>query len=348
MIRNLNIQNFQSHENSTLEFHKGLNVIVGPSDIGKTAILRALKLLIWNRPGGDSFRSDWGGDTSVKIETKNHSITRSKTKSSNEYRLNELSPFKAFGTNVPEEIQKALNFDEINLQEQHDKSFLISETSGNVAAHFNQIANLDKIDIGLQKIQKVINTTATTIQYTKKEIESKKEQLKEFPDLHKLESSLQYCETLQSQKKVIKQDLKSLCNVIEQIEKLQKKIKNKSKVLLIENSINFILKLYEQKRRFISEKTKLKNLSLKIYYLQEAIKKAEKIKLAEATINSILNMYQEHTKFEVSRNKMVKLYISITNNKTMQETARNQLQKLEIQYKKDFPKICPLCNTKIK
>ena len=48
--------------------------------------------------------------------------------------------------------------EEINFQEQHDKSFLISETSGNVAAHFNKIAKLDKIDKGLQKVQKEINS----------------------------------------------------------------------------------------------------------------------------------------------------------------------------------------------
>ena len=51
------------------------------------------------------------------------------------------------------EIEKALRMDDINIQSQHDVSFLISETPGKVAAHFNKIAKLDKIDKGLFRIQ---------------------------------------------------------------------------------------------------------------------------------------------------------------------------------------------------
>lgn len=348
MIKKLLIQNFQSHENSTLEFHKGLNVIVGQSDSGKSAIIRALKLVVWNRPAGDSFRSDWGGDTFVGIKTKNDSITRSKTKSKNEYTLNNLDPFKAFGTNVPEEIQKALNLDEINLQEQHDKSFLISETSGNVASHFNKIAKLDKIDKGQQKIQKEITAITQKIKHTKQDIEDKKEQLKEFPDLIELEKALTYVEDLQARKKVIKQDTKALSNLIEKIQKIQKKIKAKSKVLLIENSIDSILKLYDERKLIVTNYKTLKKLAIKIFHLQDNIKIAEKIQLSESVIKDILNMYQEHAKFEVTCNKIQKLYQSITNNKKAQETAEKQLKKLEVTYKDDFPEICPLCLTKIK
>ena len=61
MIQSLQINNFQSHKYSVMELHKGVNVIIGPSDSGKTTILRALRWLVWNRPSGDAFRSDWGG-----------------------------------------------------------------------------------------------------------------------------------------------------------------------------------------------------------------------------------------------------------------------------------------------
>jgi len=71
MIKTLSIQNYQSHKDSTLEFDPGVNVIVGSTDSGKTAIIRALRWLIWNRPNGDSFRSTWGGDTKVTESKKN-------------------------------------------------------------------------------------------------------------------------------------------------------------------------------------------------------------------------------------------------------------------------------------
>ena len=48
MIKSLHIQNFQSHKKTTLKFHKGINVVIGQSDSGKSAIIRALNWTINN------------------------------------------------------------------------------------------------------------------------------------------------------------------------------------------------------------------------------------------------------------------------------------------------------------
>lgn len=42
-ITNLLIENFQSHSRSEFDFGKGLTVIIGPSDNGKSAVLRAMR-----------------------------------------------------------------------------------------------------------------------------------------------------------------------------------------------------------------------------------------------------------------------------------------------------------------
>jgi len=106
MIDSMHIKNFQSHKDSHLDFHPGVDVIVGPSDSGKTAIIRALRWLVWNRPTGDAVRSWWGGDTEVSLSLPTSSISRIKGKE-NQYTLNGLV-FKAIGTDVPEEISKEL------------------------------------------------------------------------------------------------------------------------------------------------------------------------------------------------------------------------------------------------
>jgi exonuclease SbcC len=67
MIDSLSIQNFQSHEKTELEFDEGINIIIGQSDSGKSAILRALNWVVNNKPNGEAFKSNWGGDTKVKI-----------------------------------------------------------------------------------------------------------------------------------------------------------------------------------------------------------------------------------------------------------------------------------------
>lgn len=70
MIRSIHLQNLQSHKDTKLEFSDGVNVIVGSSDSGKSAILRGLGWVATNRPAGDEFRSDWAGkeNTSVSIQ----------------------------------------------------------------------------------------------------------------------------------------------------------------------------------------------------------------------------------------------------------------------------------------
>lgn len=48
-IKSIIIKNFQSHANTELELCDGVNVILGNSDVGKTAILRALGWIFLDR-----------------------------------------------------------------------------------------------------------------------------------------------------------------------------------------------------------------------------------------------------------------------------------------------------------
>ena len=125
MISSLQITNFQSHEETTLELHEGVNAIVGATDSGKSSIIRAATLLIKNRPSGDAFRSEWGGETKIKFTLPNGDfIARTKGKE-NTYSIGtkavgETDVFSAMKTDVPEEIEHILNIQDINFQFQHD------------------------------------------------------------------------------------------------------------------------------------------------------------------------------------------------------------------------------------
>lgn len=125
MIKSIEIKNYQSHKETKLDFSPGVNVIVGATDSGKSAIIKALRWVITNRPTGDSFRSSWGGDTKVSVVTDGlglDTFTRAKTDKGNLYKLNDLE-FKAFGSDVPEEIKMALDMNHINVQTQFESHF---------------------------------------------------------------------------------------------------------------------------------------------------------------------------------------------------------------------------------
>lgn len=175
MIEQLELKNFQSHQDTSLEFTPGVNVILGRSDSGKSAIIRALRWLVYGKPRGDSFRSWWGGDTAVAVKLPTGTITRMKTSSVNGYTLdtpefqgarggsgklptpgNSPMVFRAIGTDPIMEIDQAINMGELNLQQQADSPYLISSTPGEVASHFSRIAKLEKIQQGLKFVQSKI------------------------------------------------------------------------------------------------------------------------------------------------------------------------------------------------
>ncbi len=64
----IRVQNFQSLADVTVEA-KGLTVIVGRSNLGKSAFIRALQGLLFNRPGDDFVRKNQK-HASVSVEER--------------------------------------------------------------------------------------------------------------------------------------------------------------------------------------------------------------------------------------------------------------------------------------
>ena len=137
MIKKIWLKNFQSHENTHLEFEKGINSIIGNSDSGKTAIIRALLWVFTNRPLGDSIISNWADEVAVGVRfSEGVEIIRRRNKDFNGYILKNRDKqleFKAIGTDVPEEIRQVINMNSINIQKQFDSPFLLADTPGEVA-----------------------------------------------------------------------------------------------------------------------------------------------------------------------------------------------------------------------
>lgn len=155
MIEYIQLRNFQSHKETEMEFHPGVNAIVGESDHGKTAIMRAFYWAIFGKPSGDSMRRHGTKrDTEVTIETAEHQISRIRGNSANQYIIND-EVLKGFGQSVPQPVIDALNINEINFMRQLDPPFLFSKTAGEVAQYLNRLINLDVIDTSLSNIKRM-------------------------------------------------------------------------------------------------------------------------------------------------------------------------------------------------
>ena len=151
MLENLQINNFQSHKASRLQFAPSVNTLQGNSDCGKSAVMRALNWLIFN-PAGDYFISDWAkrGKTisapcEVTLEANGHKITRRRDKDFNGYVM-DGEVFEATRNAVPPQILEALGLGEVNVQRQLDPPFLLSLSAGEVSRYINSLVNLTRID----------------------------------------------------------------------------------------------------------------------------------------------------------------------------------------------------------
>ena len=87
-VESINLENFQSHENTTIKLSKGFNVLLGESRQGKTALMRAFRWVLENKPTGNSMVRHGADKCSVTIKLINGTyITRFISKKENGYRI---------------------------------------------------------------------------------------------------------------------------------------------------------------------------------------------------------------------------------------------------------------------
>mgnify|MGYP001568033399 FL=1 len=215
MLKSLSMTNFQSHKDSRLEFSKGVNVIVGPSDSGKTAVLRALGWVVNNRPSGEVFRHHGSNRTKVMIETDNCEVTRMRSDKENLYRLSG-NRLEAFGQDVPGVVKDALGFGILNIQSQMDAPFLLSSSSGEVAQTLNRCVNLDVIDTSLSNIASHCRRVGDEIKVEEVRSKELEEKLKAFEGLDIVEGLIETAEKQENQLQDMTEDSTSIVHLLEE------------------------------------------------------------------------------------------------------------------------------------
>lgn len=351
MIKSVSIQNFQSHARTELNFHEGVNVIVGTTDGGKTAIIRALRWLIWNRPSGDALRSRWGGATNVQLETEEGVITRSKDKI-DKYTLRlkgqEDIEFKAIGTSVPAEIQGVLNISEINLQNQHDATFLLSDTPGAVATHFNKVARLDRIDSATSAINGWIRGLKSDVSHLETDIATEKAKLPQFENLEKFEIEIEVLEQMESRLTSMRGKRDTLKKVITQYADLEEEIETLTPLLELEGLVTSTLDNITQQDQLQTQADELHAIIDDLEELEGKETTANELLPLEPLVLSLLDKYKQLRELKKTKSQLQYLLNQVNLVDDDIVTTGNNVTKLETKFHKEMPDICPLCDTILK
>lgn len=346
MINSLQIKNFQSHQDTKLELDPGVNVIVGPTDSGKTTIIRALRWLIFNRPQGSNFRSNWGGETEVTAEIDDSQIRRIKSKGDTYWYNTE--EYKAFRTEVPEEIAKAFNMDEINIQHQMDAPFLLTQSPGEVAKHFNEIAHLDQIDNGLKNINRWIREHEGKITYEKDRVKELEESLTQFDFLPDFETKLRKLEQKGKKHSELEDNHAELSEQIRLIRTTETTVSEMKESIEVEKYIDPVLELMEKKEVAENKTDALGILIIKINNLKLDIVENKQIIAIEGEINIITGLMQQQEEIDNEITALQMFHNKILNMRRLLSEAKERYDILHERFEKECPDICPFCEQKIK
>ena len=152
MIQKLSIKNYQSHTDTELELG-ALTVLVGPSNSGKSAVVRAFRALAGNQTGKD-FITVGQTTTQISATTDQGTIVLTKGKPEDSYVIlpadDPKNPkrFTKLGVGVPQDVTDFLGIepkDAINFANQLDMPYLLKTSSAEVARVLGELTNVSSI-----------------------------------------------------------------------------------------------------------------------------------------------------------------------------------------------------------
>jgi DNA repair protein SbcC/Rad50 len=352
VISKIKLKNFRSHSETELELSPNVNIICGDNDLGKSSILRAINWLAFNKPTGNSFIKHGKKNCYVSVELDNFGITRNKNrKGDNSYTLykdgKEDNKFLTVGQSVPEEIKNILKIEEINIQNQHDKTFLLSESSGYISRYLNNLVGLDIIDNSLKKANSEIRTINSEI---KKEEERQAKLNKEKESVGPLlEQESLYKQIVINQKEYDKLDndelkLTNLINEINIINNNLLQYGNIEKANILYKTISKnIIKLNSCKEK----ERKLNGIINNLNEIENNLNNMN-IKKANKLYNSINKYISDLRDFEITEIELTKNINSFNIIHSEIVSLGKTIDKNKKEFKTKFPQECPLCGANTK
>ena len=349
-IKNLILNNFQQWKTGNIPFTKGLNVLVGDTECGKSTLFRSISSILTGKMPEDYIRKN-EKEVEVKIEFDNNKyFRRFRNKKENIADANGLI-FERVGKDIPFEYFKILGNTKIDfgnkelnlcLYSQFEPHFFITLSDYDKSKLIGTICGIDIIDKLVDSINKDIRNNNTNIKFLNNQIEEKKKQKEDKENnFNLIDSKYKLLETKIN-------NIQNNYNLLENLSNLS------SKKVLLEKDINtYNLKLTENKAILANFKGLNIELLDRLFGLYSNLNK-----IANDIINC-KNSFKQIPQFSHNQtlqlleklntiDKKLKTYEDervINNNVfTSNSLKLEELKKQQMELLKDFDK-CPLCGS---
>lgn len=351
MIDSLEIINFQSHENTLIQFHPGINAITGESDNGKTSLLRALYLARYNKPSIDSFISKWArndkgkqkDDLKIVVTKGNNKLTRGKGKELNGYDI-DGKILEALGkSGLPQEVETFFNMTEVNIQQQMDTPFLIGQKPADIAKFLNTIVDMTEIDSYLSAVDSKKRANKKDITRVTSEVTDLEKELESYSVLAEVGTIVSKLDKVGNRKSKKKEVLRELTNSISNYQQLTSKSAvwdNIDKIEELLNKVTPIIKNKNDKQEILSKLSK----SIRLYNEYKSVLSTV------PPIDKIETLLKKVTKIIEEKKELKRKLNSLKDSINSYEVNSRKVEKLDkkiIELKEELPTTCPLCNQPI-
>jgi DNA repair exonuclease SbcCD ATPase subunit len=205
----IEIRNLESHQETVIDLHPGVNVVTGANHVGKSGLLRAIMFVVYNYPtAGFDNMIRWGKTSAVvKIDTYDGCwVLREKGKNINKYVVYDPSQapepitFEGFGTDPPEAVGIALGIRPISMgksdkiflhfSEQDEPTFMLSKSAPEIARWMYSLTNLEDIQAAIDALNLDYKGRGDSLKEADRRIERLSAELGRFGDVESKESSL--------------------------------------------------------------------------------------------------------------------------------------------------------------
>ncbi|MCX7822711.1 MAG: AAA family ATPase [Syntrophobacterales bacterium] len=229
MIRRITLKDFMSHRDTSIELNGGVTVLTGPNNIGKSAVVEALRCVVEN-PASQELIRHGASKAVVSIELDSGEvITWERTPTSSRYKIfkdGREEIYAKVGNNVPEDVKKLLRIspvitgdnEEVNVHIalQKDPIFI---PSGSRAAGFFAASTEAHY---LIRMQQILKTKADIKKARRKEIEEEVTRLQRLVEAYlPLDTIGEMFSTIDRLETEIKRLEEAIPLLLENIEKLE-------------------------------------------------------------------------------------------------------------------------------
>ena len=232
------IRNFQSIGDVDLTV-EGFTVVVGKSDIGKSAVIRAIDAALSNQAGDAFIRN---GQTTTIVDINYHDLVIEwKKGSSSSYKINGES-FTKLNRAIPKPLMDA-GFTKIEVGDQKinplvapqfEPLFLLDKTGSVITEVLSKLYKLNVLSSADDKCQKELKASKSLLKIRDLDISELQEKLKSYEDFDSIKESIRLLAEMEKKSLLMKKTIEEIENYERALGELATKLNKLSAITSIE------------------------------------------------------------------------------------------------------------------